>query len=481
MFDNAAKDLWFRDNVRRNLLEPKPVRRPSRPAETDEEEQGGAIPSQRTHQLIDAFFAAQEAGDKDDLARTLNEVIQSWRADNAAGGVPVHGHLPLPSQFAEMVSERLAGLPAAKRGNGLETMLASSDPGARTMTGQQIREVLSTRQAPRHVALGSAPQQIELDADHLRREIDNDRREIDVAGSSAPSANPMDRFAKRASFQMQPEPRATAGVEYQTDAARPPVSQPARNPRQTPQSPDLPYASKAELGNDKPVRFTWYAQPPEVAPDVNGMICRRGVCKPAWDRNETDKGMSDDLRVFELRIIRRLYGAKATRAWMKSNELDYHAYRNTTRFRAPPGTTLAQVQSALRLWAAPQYAYDKPQRSRPVESGDESELSIDHGVIFPFADTRKLLGGGIDMPGGMVTHYVDPQTGALANVTQPNHRLYPGYILRWVEQLPDGSFVLHTLGRGLGFHARLNEQAGARMFTDVDDAVVSTLSGSIIE
>jgi len=80
-----------------------------------------------------------------------------------------------------------------------------------------------------------------------------------------------------------------------------------------------------------------------------------------------------------------------------------------------------------------------------------------------------------------VTHYYDKESGVVANVTQPNHRLHPGYILRWAEQLPDGSFVIHTLGRGLGFNARINERSGARMFTDVDDAIVRDLRGGVLD
>lgn len=80
-----------------------------------------------------------------------------------------------------------------------------------------------------------------------------------------------------------------------------------------------------------------------------------------------------------------------------------------------------------------------------------------------------------------MVHYVDEATGAIANVTTDNHVLHPGYIVRWIEPLPNGCFVIHTLGRGLGQLPRYNESYGAGMFTDLDDAIVASLGGSVID
>jgi hypothetical protein len=65
----------------------------------------------------------------------MSKVVQSWRADNAAGGVPVHAHLPLPKDFATMLGRRLG-----KSGDGPSPGVFTEglDPGVRAMVAQQI-------------------------------------------------------------------------------------------------------------------------------------------------------------------------------------------------------------------------------------------------------------------------------------------------------------------------------------------------------
>jgi hypothetical protein len=40
------------------------------------------------------------------MGEKIDKVVETWRADNAAGGLGVHQHLPLPNEFAR---QRLVG------------------------------------------------------------------------------------------------------------------------------------------------------------------------------------------------------------------------------------------------------------------------------------------------------------------------------------------------------------------------------------
>lgn len=104
---------------------------------------------------------------------------------------------------------------------------------------------------------------------------------------------------------------------------------------------------------------------------------------------------------------------------------------------------------------APRYqGFGGPVKTSPVQTGDQSNATSQLGEVVP-------------VPGGPVSHIVGPN-GSVANITQQGHLLHKGYILRWVEQRPDGSIATRTLGRGTGFFGTLNDFAGRRMFDDLD-------------
>jgi hypothetical protein len=57
---------------------------------------------------------------------------------------------------------------------------------------------------------------------------------------------------------------------------------------------------------------------------------------------------------------------------------------------------------------------------------------------------------------GNVTHYVNPATGTLFNVTEPSHLLSPGFVMRDVVQTDAGQFAIRTTGEGSGFPWGMN-------------------------
>jgi hypothetical protein len=69
------------------------------------DDEGQAVPSAATKESIRAAVAALLDGN-DVAGEKIDEVVETWRADNAAGGLGVHQHLPLPNEFAR---QRLVG------------------------------------------------------------------------------------------------------------------------------------------------------------------------------------------------------------------------------------------------------------------------------------------------------------------------------------------------------------------------------------
>jgi hypothetical protein len=93
--------------------------------------------SPATNVQIRKFLDAWHAGDGATQSDALNNIVRTWRADNAAGGVPVHAHLALPKDFAKMLVERV-GEP-----NRLVPGLLTEglDVGVRAMVAQQLTEI----------------------------------------------------------------------------------------------------------------------------------------------------------------------------------------------------------------------------------------------------------------------------------------------------------------------------------------------------
>ncbi|HET6583892.1 MAG TPA: hypothetical protein VFG69_10595, partial [Nannocystaceae bacterium] len=78
-------------------------------------------------------------------------------------------------------------------------------------------------------------------------------------------------------------------------------------------------------------------------------------------------------------------------------------------------------------------------------------------------------------PGGWVTHYIDEPIKALANATNRMHVLYPGYIVRWLA-VSGHVVVSNTLGRGIGYMPRTNEDYGVRIFQALDEQIRARLN-----
>lgn len=82
------------------------------------------------------------------------------------------------------------------------------------------------------------------------------------------------------------------------------------------------------------------------------------------------------------------------------------------------------------------------QRPAPGAKGDES---VGSGSI---SDISVMFN---NFSFGYVTHLIDPKTLSVVNITlTEQHALYPGWVLRQVETLPDGTININTYGAGTG-------------------------------
>jgi hypothetical protein len=199
-----------------------------------------------------------------------------------------------------------------------------------------------------------------------------------------------------------------------------------------------------------------------------GRICQNGQCRKGVDAGEAHDYVRPKIREFEQRVASQLW---PTGGWGPQHA-EFHQYYQETRIYAP-NRSLAEVIRMVQTWPAPQASYDVPRHNGPVRPGDRSWVSSK-----PKFDV--LLGRREYMPGGWVTHDVDGYTGAVANITTGMHLLVPGFIIRWVEDRGDGSFVLHTLGAGMGLAQYFNETLGPRLFSDMDNALAQKLGATVI-
>jgi hypothetical protein len=135
----------------------------------------------------------------------------------------------------------------------------------------------------------------------------------------------------------------------------------------------------------------------------------------------------------------------------------YRDFASVPFYSAAP-TTDAYAQSYFSAMTMP-YA----------NSWQNHSYSIVSNATYPtFGDAITALHAnpapGVSYPGGVqtgqvsyvapfgdVTHYVNPATGTVFNVTQSNHLLDPGYVMREVVQDPNNQFRIHTVGEGSGF------------------------------
>lgn len=94
--------------------------------------------SRATDNEIRAFLDAWRTGDGAAQKNALNKIVEGWRADNAAGGVPVYAHLPLPKDFARVLARFAGGIDDAAGAPSITSVVAALDPGVRASVAQQI-------------------------------------------------------------------------------------------------------------------------------------------------------------------------------------------------------------------------------------------------------------------------------------------------------------------------------------------------------
>lgn len=177
--------------------------------------------------------------------------------------------------------------------------------------------------------------------------------------------------------------------------------------------------------------------------------------------SDFDRELPKVIQEFEARIVREKFHTTLDE-WKKHEK--YHAYFNLSALGK--ASSREAVQNEYLHWPAPT---KDGRRSAPVKTGDTS---------FAYTTTDDVsitLPGGLPVPGGYVEHVLDSVSGAVANVTQRMHVLYPGYIVRWVDFV-EGFAVSNTLGRGIGGFPRVNEIYGVQMFGALDRNIKERLA-----
>lgn len=111
--------------------------------------------------------------------------------------------------------------------------------------------------------------------------------------------------------------------------------------------------------------------------------------------------------------------------------------------------SVSQTATDLRTYAGPGM-----DGSHAIKSGDVSQIRLS------------------DINLGYVTHLVDPSTNSVVNITVPGqHALDPGWVVRNVDQVSNGSTYINSYGAGTGALAYINS---------LDPVVSTTWSGNVI-
>lgn len=194
---------------------------------------------------------------------------------------------------------------------------------------------------------------------------------------------------------------------------------------------------------------------------MEGVSCVEGIACQTLPDQQFDAAVPANVQAFESSVIAQKFGEGTTLSDLQAND-QYHAYSNTSVLCT--GCAGPELDAAYASSPAPTLFSS---RDSPVQTGD---------VTFDVAAAPKGAHGfPMPLPGGAVSHRVDPSTGALANITTSAHTLNPGYIIRWTQALPNGTVLSHTLGRGTGGTPRLNEFYGPRLFNDLDRKIAAGL------
>lgn len=186
----------------------------------------------------------------------------------------------------------------------------------------------------------------------------------------------------------------------------------------------------------------------EVTACVNGSQSCRKV-----DDHAFNSALPQHIIDLEKMAIRELYGSDVTLDDILTDDR-YHGYANTGIVCTSDCDYDLIVELSARMPAPNRDWLGGPLKELPVQDGEISNATTQLWLVIP-------------VPGGDVAHIVGTD-GSVANVTGEGHVLNPGYIIRWPEQLPDGSVQMNTLGRGTGILPRLNDFSGRRIFRDLD-------------
>lgn len=130
-FDLLSSSLLGRSAKRRLRSTVDPVR------DDDSGRNDEPVPSTATSLAIRDYFAAWRADDQSEPSRALRRVVDAWRGDTAASGVPAFAHLPLPGEFARNVSD-LTGAIGEARTASFEKSLGDLDSSWRPLVAAQL-------------------------------------------------------------------------------------------------------------------------------------------------------------------------------------------------------------------------------------------------------------------------------------------------------------------------------------------------------
>jgi hypothetical protein len=428
-----------------------------------------AAHSQATEGYIRAFFDAWEAGDEYAGREALNKVVHQWRADNAAGGVPVHGHLPLPGDFAQSFA-RLANEASTTMKPAFAALTASLDPGVKRSVALQLADLVNeSSDELRQREFGNAGDE-RLSEVMLGRGVESleagwgqqggRRLSVRAIADRGRGLLPQSAHVLRGNFLEEAYAQTAAYHDGIRDRTRAEMFDEDAGGSRVADS----RRSSNRFSDDRAAQFSASNGGPDIRllPKTRkGQICHFGRCHEARDSLEIDGKIPQVIKRFEEKVMRGRLGPFQTLDEMKRDP-SFHQYYHTTRISVPPHQR-RHVLRMMQILAGPQQDYTRPIRSEPVRDGDTSPVTA------------------LGIPAGFVTHYVDPVTGAVANVTMPGkHMLDPGYVVRWLEALPDGTFVLHTLGRGVGYAGDQNEIMGAQVFAYMDQAIAHKLGGRVL-
>ncbi len=181
--------------------------------------------SPATDHHIQTFFDALEAGDTSEQSHALGKIVQSWRADNNAGGLPVYAHPSLPNAFANSLAQLIHSNTDSK--SAAEGVATKLEPGARISMFQQLRDI-ARKQVPSVTATHGNRSHTHRAADVIGDEsdYDNDLTSPFVTAQAQPPLphppNPPGGPRQNRPVQPPGPPRRPPGVGQPQQQVRPP-------------------------------------------------------------------------------------------------------------------------------------------------------------------------------------------------------------------------------------------------------------------